>query len=194
MDSASTNWFASLARTAVGDASATLTASDGADTVYRRSRHDLRASDLTRWRYEVESDGETTVQYCDGITLDFSMAGRTSTTPVPSGEEPDDPLFFYSWIGVVDTWLVEMLRPAELLSRLEIASIAAPQDGEVHIDATPLGNEPSPYSGIALPDGRRLELLFDTERMVCHTARATLPPVEGTTTVFTYTVTNLMEA
>ncbi|QTR04961.1 hypothetical protein J7S33_09535, partial [Saccharothrix algeriensis] len=125
------------------------------------SRHRLDAADELHWEYSVRLGDEEVREWCDGRELVRVANGRTTRSPVPGPDaSPDEPWCFSAWTGVVDGWLVELLRPVDLLSRVVVADVVA-DGGAVRVAARPRGNEPSPYSGLAVPDGRSLDLLLD---------------------------------
>ncbi|WP_253669794.1 hypothetical protein [Streptoalloteichus tenebrarius] len=153
----------------------------GADgSVRERSEHVLEAEDLLRWSYVAFGDGDEVHQSCDGVELVQAAHGRSTRTRVAGGPE-----FFSSWPGVVDAWLVEMLRPVDLLARVAVSSITG--DRLVRMTATPLGNEPSPYNGFSIPDGRTLAMSLDMERGCFTGAAVTRPGCDA----LTFTVTHV---
>ncbi|WBB93691.1 hypothetical protein [Verrucosispora sp. WMMC514] len=161
-----TRWLSLVTRDAVASATATVGTTGPDGTVQHLSEHRLAASGLLRWSYTVsDADGEVH-RRCDGRHLvQVSGDGEQLSSPVPEEDSRDDPRYFYSWPAVVDAWLVEMLRPVDLLSRVVVSAVTEPDaTGLVHIDASPLGNEPSPYHGFALPDRRTLRIVLDPER------------------------------
>lgn len=166
-------WLSLVTRTSA-TATATVTATTADGTVRERSEHLLQAEDLLHWSYTARGDGDELRQSCDGAELILVAHGRSTRTAVPPQPSfPDDPWYFYSWPGVVDAWLVEMLRPVDLLARVVVSSIEG--DGPVRITATPLGNEPSPYNGLTIPDGRALSLVLDVDRGYFTEATTTRP-------------------
>ncbi|WBB73562.1 hypothetical protein O7602_28505 [Micromonospora sp. WMMD1128] len=130
------------------------------------SEHRLHADDLLHWSYAVRQGDDDVRRSCDGRELVQPTAnGKPVRSQVPTEQIGDDPWYFYSWPGVVDAWFVEMLRPVDLLARIVVSAVAGPDDaGLIRITATPMGNEPSPYNGFAVPDGRSLRLVLDVER------------------------------
>ncbi|WP_304455451.1 hypothetical protein [Nocardiopsis sp. YSL2] len=128
------------------------------------SEHRLGADDPLHWEYTVSTAGREARWSCDGGELRHVTEGRTFRNPVPGGADPDEPWYFCSWLAVVDTWLVEMVRPVDLLARVLVDSVEEEGGGEhgfVRVAARPMGNEPSPYSGFSVPDGRSLGLRLD---------------------------------
>ncbi|WP_143174182.1 hypothetical protein [Streptoalloteichus hindustanus] len=155
-------------------------------SVRERSEHVLEADDLLRWSYTARGGGDELLQSCDGEELVHSEHGRTTRTPLPTpSASPDDPLYFYSWPGVVDAWLVEMVRPVDLLARVTVSSISG--DTPVRITARPLGNERSPYNGFSVPDGRLLAMVLDVERGCFTDVTVTRPGHD----MLTFTLTRL---
>lgn len=141
------------------DASATFTHGGGGSAT---SEHRLAAEDPMHWEYMVSAKGRESRWSCDGHELRHVTEEREFRTPVPDWSVPDEPWYFSSWLAVVDTWLVEMVRPMDLLARVLITSIdGGSEHGAVRVVAEPLGNEPSPYSGFSVPDGRSLSLWLD---------------------------------
>lgn len=179
MDAAS--WLSSVTRTSVGTATATVTLTEPGGPPRQVSEHRLSADDLLHWTYAVRSDGEEVQWSCDGRELTRTAGGRTVRSTVPTAPPPTDaPWYFSSWPGAVDAWLVEMLRPVDLLARVVVSAVDPAQAGaEVQMRATPLGNEPSPYSGFAHPDGRSLSLLLDTRRGCFREVTVTHPGESG---------------
>ncbi|GAB3953976.1 hypothetical protein GCM10028832_09130 [Streptomyces sparsus] len=160
------SWLSLVTRTSVAAATATVTLTEPDGPHRQLSEHRLAADDLRHWTYEVRGDGEEERRSCDGRELVQTAGGRTVRSAFPAAPAPtDDPWYFSSWPGVVDAWLVEMLRPVDLLARVVVSAVDPAQAGaEVQMRATPMGNEPSPYSGFAQPDGRSLTLLLDARR------------------------------
>ncbi|MCC5032872.1 hypothetical protein DMH02_006390 [Streptomyces sp. WAC 00631] len=160
------SWLPLVTRDSVSTATATVTLTEPGGTAREVSEHRLQADDLLHWSYTVRSDGEETRQSCDGQEMTHIAGGNPIRSKVPAAfDSTDDPWYFYSWLGVVDTWLVEMVRPVDLLARVVVSTVDTPvPDGTVRIQATPMGNEPSPYSGFSMPDGRSLTLLLDVDR------------------------------
>lgn len=128
-----------------------------------RSEHRLGVDDPLHWEYTVSAGGREVRWSCDGDELLHVTDERTFRSPVPSGADPDEPRYFCSWLAVVDTWLVEMVRPVDLLARVLVDAVEGDEGerGFVRLAARPLGNEPSPYSGFSVPDGRSLSLRLD---------------------------------
>ncbi|MBB6118444.1 hypothetical protein [Nocardiopsis algeriensis] len=129
-------------------------------------RYRISARDLLHWEYTVDEAGATVLrQACDGRELVQDSGRGPLRSPVPGHDTVDDPRYFYSWVGAVDTWLVEMLRPVDLLARVRVTSVAEEPSGTgLRIGALPLGSEPSPYSGFSMPDGRTLDMVLDPGR------------------------------
>ncbi|WP_017582290.1 hypothetical protein [Nocardiopsis valliformis] len=129
-----------------------------------RSEHRLGVDDPLHWEYTVSTGGREARWSCDGDELVHVTDERTFRSPVPHGSDPDEPWYFSTWLAVVDTWLVEMVRPVDLLARVLVDAVEEEDGGErgfVRVAARPLGNEPSPYSGFSVPDGRSLSLRLD---------------------------------
>ena len=167
------------------DARATL-ARDEVEGVASEFR--LAADDPLHWEYTISAGGRETRWSCDGGELLHVTDGRKLRNPVPEGTDPDEPLYFSSWLAVVDTWLVEMVRPVDLLARVLVTSIE--EDAErafVRVGAEPLGNEPSPYNGFSVPDGRSLALLLDVD-LGCLAEVAVIFP-DGARSTHTLTLT-----
>ncbi|MFW6641599.1 hypothetical protein ACOALZ_16345 [Nocardiopsis algeriensis] len=138
---------------------------DGGRASGSTRRHRLAARGLLDWEYTV-TEGGTTVfrQLCEG-----QEAARTSTdgslgVPAPRRGGVDD--FCRSpWTEAVDTWLVEMLRPADLLARIRVTSVEeGPCGVGMRLGALPRGDRTPFYQGLAVPDGRTLDMLLDPER------------------------------
>jgi hypothetical protein len=175
------SWLSLVTRGSVTAATATVTATEPGGIARELSEHQLQADDLLHWSYMLRSGGEEVHQSCDGREMVRVVGGNSIRSQVPA--EPvsmDDPWWFYSWAGVVDAWLVEMLRPVDLLARVVLSSIEGHYpDGLVRIEAAPMGNELSPYNGFSVPDGRALSLVLDvdggcfTEVTVTHPGQAT---------------------
>ncbi len=128
-----------------------------------RSEHRLGVDDPLHWEYTVSTEGRVARWSCDGDELLHVTDERTFRSPVPDGSDPDEPRYFCSWPAVVDTWLVEMVRPVDLLARVLVDAVEEDEreHGSMRVAARPLGNEPSPYSGFSVPDGRSLHLRLD---------------------------------
>ncbi|MFD0773500.1 hypothetical protein ACFQZ2_06120 [Streptomonospora algeriensis] len=164
-------FLSSAARLSVSAAAAQVVrfGADGAQ--HEASSHYLQADDWLHWDYSIRDERGEARHTCDGTAIRSTLPGRSETrhSPVPDPPSRDDPLHFCSWIAFTQGWFVEMLRPIDLLARVLVTSIRPPDgEGRVRISAEPMGNEPSPYSGFGLPDGRRLDLLLDT-RLGCFT-------------------------
>lgn len=158
------SWLSLVTRGSVTTAAATVTVTEPDGSTRQVSKHQLQATDLLHWVYTVR-DGEREVRHiCDGRELVRPTGRHPTRSAVPAVPSLDDPWYFYSWPGVVDTWLVEMLRPVDLLARIVVSSISDTSTKSlVCIDAVPMGNEPSPYSGFSIPDGRSLKLFLDVD-------------------------------
>lgn len=174
------SWLSLVTRDSVTAATATVTVTEPGETARELSEHRLQADGLLHWSYTVSGGGEQVHQSCDGREVVRVVGGNQIRSQVPT--EPvsvDDPWYFYSWPGVVDAWLVEMLRPVDLLARVAVSSVDD-QDRErlVWIDAAPMGNEPSPYNGFSIPDGRALSMVLDIDRG-CFTEVTVIGPDEA---------------
>lgn len=155
------SWLARVSRSGPFDASARLV-NEGSGGGGAASEYRLGVDDPLHWEYTASVGGRETHWACDGAQLLHVTGERTFRSPVPEGADPDEPWYFSSWMAVVDAWLVEMVRPVELLARVLVTS--AEEEGEggaVRVAAEPLGSEPSPYNGFSVPDGRSLSLLLD---------------------------------
>lgn len=164
-------FLSSAARPSVGAADAWVVRSGADGAEHEASSHYLHADDWLRWDYTVRDERGEARHACDGTAIRTTLpgCGGTRHSPVPDPPTRDDPLYFYSWLAFAQGWFVEMLRPVDLFARVLITSVEAPDGGgRVRISAEPMGSEPSPYSGFALPDGRRLDLSLDT-RLGCFT-------------------------
>ncbi|MTE20530.1 hypothetical protein F0L17_15735 [Streptomyces sp. TRM43335] len=159
-------WLSRVTRTAVTAATATVTVTEPGGAAREVSEHHLRADGPLRWSYTVREGGRETHRSCDGRETTHVVGGNPLRSKVPTGSDPtDDPWYFHSWPGVVDGWLVEMLRPVDLLARVVVSAVETTgPDASVRIRATPMGSEPSPYNGFSVPDGRSLCLSLDAER------------------------------
>ncbi|MBN3932902.1 hypothetical protein IQ279_25395 [Streptomyces verrucosisporus] len=185
------SWLSRVTRATVTGATATVTVTGPDGTAREVSEHHLRADDLLHWSYTVRSDGQETHQSCNGREMTHIVGGNRLRSQVPTGPASvDDPWYFYSWPGAVEGWLVEMVRPVDLLARVVVSSVdTRGTRGTVRIRATPLGNEPSPYSGFSVPDGRSLRLSLDTERGCFTDVTVTHPGETGQTHHLVYRLT-----
>ncbi|GAA1086888.1 hypothetical protein GCM10009642_27400 [Nocardiopsis metallicus] len=75
-----------------------------------RSEHRLGVDDPLHWEYTVSTGGREARWSCDGDELLHVTDERTFRSPVPHGSDPDEPWYFSTWLAVVDTRLVEMVR------------------------------------------------------------------------------------
>ncbi|MFV2198995.1 hypothetical protein [Nocardiopsis sp. LOL_012] len=171
-----TMFLSSASRLSVRSAAAEVFRSGPGGAEHEASVCRLHADDWLHWDYTVRDERGETRHTCDGTVISSTGPGRGERrhSPVPASPTRDDPLYFYSWMAFAQGWFVEMLRPLDLLARVRVTSIGDPDDeGRARITAEPMGSEPSPYGGFALPDGRGLELGLDT-RLGCLTeARVT---------------------
>lgn len=156
----------SVTRTSVSVATAQVVLIEPGEAEREVSVHWLQADDWLHWDYTVSEGGEQARHFCDGTTMvNTDSRGERIRSPVPASPSVDNPLYFCSWLAFVNGWFVEMLRPVDLLARALVSSVDVPDEqGRLRITAEPMGSEPSPYSGFALPDGRRLELILDVRR------------------------------
>ncbi|MGW8439350.1 hypothetical protein ACWGKS_29790 [Nocardiopsis sp. NPDC055879] len=156
-----------------------------------RSEHRLGVDDPLRWEYTVSTEGRVARWSCDGDELLHVTDERTFRSPVPDGSDPDEPRYFCSWPAVVDTWLVEMVRPVDLLARVLVDAVEEDEreHGSMRVVARPLGNEPSPYSGFSVPDGRSLHLRLDVG-LGCLTEVAVTSSSGGGSWIHTLALTN----
>ncbi|WP_143174227.1 hypothetical protein [Streptoalloteichus hindustanus] len=179
------SWLSLVSRSAVSVAArATTLGADG--SVRTRSEHVLHADSLMRWSYTAQGSDHERYQFCDGAELFHSERGTSTSTPArPPAGCPDDTWPDCSWPAVVDAWLVEMVRPLDLLARVTISSISG--DRLVRITAEPLSNQPSPYNGLSVPDGRTVAVVLDVDRGCLTEGTITRP---GFDTV-TFTLTRL---
>lgn len=188
------SWLTLVSRSGSFDARAVLVRG-GPDTRgggdASRSEHRLGVDDPLRWEYTVSTEGRVARWSCDGDELLHVTDERTFRSPVPDGSDPDEPRYFCSWQAVVDTWLVEMVRPVDLLARVLVDAVE--EDGREHgsmrVVARPLGNEPSPYSGFSVPDGRSLHLRLDVG-LGCLTEVAVTPSSGEGSWIHTLALTN----
>ncbi|SCL25544.1 hypothetical protein GA0070616_3125 [Micromonospora nigra] len=158
-------WLSLVTRAAVTSAVATVETADPSGVVRVVSEHHLRAESLLRWSYAVKDDHGESHSSCDGRELvQVSGTRKPVRSRVPDESAVDDPWYFYSWPAAVDAWFVEMLRPVDLLARVVVSTVEQDAAGAVHIGAGPMGNEPAPYNGFSLPDGRALRITLDTAR------------------------------
>lgn len=163
-------FLSSSARHSVGAAGARAVRR-GPDGAERETSLLLHAEDWLHWDYTLRDERGEARHSCDGAAIRSTVPGHGEKrhSPVPDPPTRDDPLYFCSWMAFTPGWFVEMLRPVDLLARVLVTSMDAPDsEGRVRIAAEPMGSEPSPYSGLSLPDGRRLDLDLDT-RLGCFT-------------------------
>ncbi|GHC83774.1 hypothetical protein GCM10007079_25180 [Nocardiopsis terrae] len=188
------SWLALVSRSGSFDARATLVRAGsevhgGGEGL--RSERRLGVADPLHWEYTVSTGGRQDRWSCDGDELSHVTDERRFRSPVPDGVDPDEPRYFSSWLAVVVTWLVEMVRPVDLLARVLVDSVEEEGEGErgsVRLAARPLGNEPSPYSSFSVPDGRSLSLKLDVGPG-CLTEVAVTSP-EGACSVHTLTLSS----
>ncbi|MBQ1050464.1 hypothetical protein KBX50_18555 [Micromonospora sp. C51] len=161
-----TRWLSLMTRDAVTSASASVGTTGPHDTFEQVSEHRLRATSMLSWSYTARDDHGEMRWCCDGQNLvQVRVDGERLSSPVPGEDTLDDPRYFYSWPAVVDAWFVEMLRPVDLLARVVVSAVTGPDaSGLIHLEASPMGNEPSPYNGFSLPDRRALRIALDPER------------------------------
>lgn len=182
------SWLALVSRSGPFDASATLVR-DGPGGGGTTSEYRLSVDDPMHWEYTTSAGGRETHWSCDGAELLHVTDERTFRSPVPEGTDPDEPWYFSSWLAVVDAWLVEMVRPVDLLARVLVTSVEEDNErGAVRVVAEPLGNEPSPYNGFSVPDGRSLSLLLDVG-LGC-LAEAVVTSSDGMRSIHTLTLTS----
>ncbi|GGM76163.1 hypothetical protein GCM10012275_53650 [Longimycelium tulufanense] len=128
------------------------------------SVHELDAEDLLHWTHRMrdERSGETLETACDGRELTRTNGTHTAVSDLPAEWSLDDPRHFYTWLAIDDTWLVEMIRPFDFLAKLLLTDQRA-EGGNLILAGEPLGNEPSPYNGFAVPDGRQIVAFLEPE-------------------------------
>lgn len=187
------SWLPLLARSSVATVTATVTVTEPGGTAREVSVHDLHAESLLQWSYTVRIEGRETSRTCDGREMSDSTGRRPVKSEVPpTTASMDEPWYFYSWPGAVDGWLVEMLRPVDLLARVVITSLDRTSRGtELRIEAEPMGSESSPYSGFSLPDGRSLLLSLDIEQGCFTDVTVIHPGVSGPVHRLTYQLTRI---
>jgi hypothetical protein len=160
-----TSWLSLVTRSSVTEVTASVTVPELEETSWGVSEYRLQAEDMLHWSYTSRAGGEEVHLFCDGREMVHVFGGKQIRSKVPKEfSSMDDPWYFYSWPGVVDSWLVEMLRPVDLLARVVVSSVEVQDvDGLIRMEAEPMGNEPSPYSGFSIPDGRTLSLVLDVD-------------------------------
>ncbi|MCX9191889.1 hypothetical protein C3Y87_10770 [Carbonactinospora thermoautotrophica] len=144
---------------------ATVVTVDETGAPTTESVHELDAQDLLHWTYRMrdERTGETLDATCNGHQITRTDGTYTAVSELPVTPTRDDPRYFYTWLAIDDTWLVEMLRPVDLLARVLVTE-ARPEDNHLVLRCEPLGNEPSPYNGFSIPDGRQIVAALDLEQ------------------------------
>jgi hypothetical protein len=138
---------------------------DGESGWHPMATYQLDVDSFLSWKYVVRSS-EGSVDYeasCDGTTYRRWEAGHGIQQRIPRQTSLDDPLPFYSWLAIPETWVVELVRPLDLLALVfvdEAESVTGAGD-VCRLAVRPIGREPSPYGGIAQPHRSTCGIVLD---------------------------------
>jgi hypothetical protein len=130
--------------------------------------YQLDVVSFLNWTYVVKSS-EGRVDYeasCDGTTYRRWEGGHDIQQRIPRQTSLDDPWLFYSWLAIPETWVIELVRPLDLLALVFVdeAEPVTEAGDTCRLDVRPIGREPSPYGGIAQPHRSTCSIVLDLKQ------------------------------
>lgn len=125
----------------------------------------LSVSSFLSWSYTV-ANKKGDVDYeasCDTTTYRRREGAHRVERRIPRRTSLDEPWLFFSWLAIPETWVVELVRPLDLLGLVLVDGMTPLPDssGACRLDIRPIGREPSPYGGIAQPHRSTCTITLD---------------------------------